>query len=404
MAALPIYLDYAAASPLDPAVAEAMVRVLRGGDLHGNPSARGHVYGWRAAEAVEEARAQVAEAVGCSPLNLVFTSGATESNNLAIMGTVRAARHARVRRRHIISSQIEHKSVLACLEQLRGHGFSVELLPPDRHGLITAAQVAERLTEQTLLVSIVHASSELGSLSDIHAIAEVCRERGVAFHSDCAQSGGWVDLHLDDSAVAMATLTSEKICGPKGVGALYIKRGAVQEPSPLLHGGGQERGLRPGTLATHQVVGMGEAFRQMTLQAPGDCERLEGYRRQLQEALQGLEGVSINGADRHLPTILSVTFARADPQLLLPSLSGIAASIGSACTSSVLEPSHVLRALGLSDREARATLRFSMGRFTTQEEITRAAGEIADMARRLAAAGDLWRVDGGPRTDTTGSE
>lgn len=389
---LPVYLDYAAATPLDPHVLEAMMKVLGPGGTFGNPSAKDHIYGWQAAELVADAREKVAKLVGCSHLNLIFTSGATESNNLAIWGLAFSRQVRESGRRHIISTRIEHKSVLACLQHLQGMGFEVDFLDPDANGEVSAEAVRQRITPQTFLVSVMHANSELGTLNDIHAIASACRERGVYFHSDCAQSAGWVELGLDESDITMASLTPEKIYGPKGVGALYIRRSLGLELEPLIFGGGQELGLRAGTVATHQVVAMGEAFHQMSLQAKGDAERLNGYRRILEEGLGELDFVSFNQGPRRLPTILSVTFRGVDPLMLLPTLRGVAASTGSACTSSNLEPSYVLKAIGLSDRDARSTLRFSMGRFTTEEEIRAALEAIRDTAVKLHGAGDMWQV------------
>lgn len=393
MSHLPIYLDYAAATPLDPCVLDVMLKVLKQDGLFGNPSAKDHIYGWQAAEVVEEAREKIAKVVSCTPLALTYTSGASESNNLAILGLARSKLIQNSTKRHIISSQIEHKSVLSVLEYLKEQGFEVTLLKPTAEGEITAQMVADAITEHTFLVSICHANSVVGTVNDIFAIADVCKSKDVYFHTDCAQSAGWFDLNLDKSNISMASLTPEKIYGPKGVGALYIKKELNLALTPLIFGGGQERNLRGGTVATHQVVAMGEAFYQMTLKASADKERLYAYREQIIQELKGLDFVKINGKqDSCLPTIVSVSFSGIDPLMLLPSLHELALSTGSACSSSNLEPSYVLKAIGLSDKEARASLRISMGRFTTQEQVTQAIEQIKATVLKLHQAQDMWQV------------
>ena len=393
MSHLPIYLDYAAATPIDEAVLELMLKILRQDGLFGNPSAKDHIYGWQAAEVVEEAREKIAKVVGCSPLALTYTSGASESNNLAILGLARSKNIINSNKRHIISSQIEHKSVLSALEYLQEQGFKVTLLKPTSQGEITAQMVAEAIDDQTFLVSICHANSVVGTVNDIFAIADVCRANDVYFHTDCAQSAGWFDLNLDKSNISLASLTPEKIYGPKGVGALYIKKELNLALTPLIFGGGQERNLRGGTIATHQVAAMGEAFYQMEQKASADKERLYNYRKQIIQALSELDFVKINGKqDSCLPTIVSVSFKDIDPLMLLPSLHELALSTGSACSSSNLQPSYVLKAIGLSDKEARASIRISIGRFTTQEQITKAIEHIKSTVIKLHQACDMWQV------------
>ncbi len=393
MSHLPIYLDYAAATPIDEAVLELMLKILRQDGLFGNPSAKDHIYGWQAAEVVEEAREKIAKVVGCSPLALTYTSGASESNNLAILGLARSKNIINSNKRHIISSQIEHKSVLSALEYLQEQGFKVTLLKPTSQGEITAQMVAEAIDDQTFLVSICHANSVVGTVNDIFAIADVCRANDVYFHTDCAQSAGWFDLNLDKSNISLASLTPEKIYGPKGVGALYIKKELNLALTPLIFGGGQERNLRGGTVATHQVAAMGEAFYQMEQKASADKERLYNYRKQIIQALSELDFVKINGKqDSCLPTIVSVSFKDIDPLMLLPSLHELALSTGSACSSSNLQPSYVLKAIGLSDKEARASIRISIGRFTTQEQITKAIEHIKSTVIKLHQACDMWQV------------
>lgn len=393
MSHLPIYLDYAAATPVDEAVLELMLKILRQDGLFGNPSAKDHIYGWQAAEVVEEAREKIAKVVGCSPLALTYTSGASESNNLAILGLARSKNIINSNKRHIISSQIEHKSVLSALEYLQEQGFKVTLLKPTSQGEITAQMVAEAIDDQTFLVSICHANSVVGTVNDIFAIADVCRANDVYFHTDCAQSAGWFDLNLDKSNISLASLTPEKIYGPKGVGALYIKKELNLALTPLIFGGGQERNLRGGTVATHQVAAMGEAFYQMEQKANADKERLYNYRKQIIQALSELDFVKINGKqDSCLPTIVSVSFKDIDPLMLLPSLHELALSTGSACSSSNLQPSYVLKAIGLSDKEARASIRISIGRFTTQEQITKAIEHIKSTVIKLHQACDMWQV------------
>lgn len=367
---LPVYLDYAAATPVDGRVIKEMISCLSLEGTFANSAARDHVYGWQAADKVETARGQVAELVGASPLEITFTSGATESSNLAILGLARALKEQGDPRRHLITSLIEHKAVLECCRYLESHGYRVTWLTPLPDGSISPEQVAAALEEDTFLVSVAEANSVVGTISDVRAIAMVCKARGVYFHTDMAQSVGYTGQVLKDSAIALASLTPEKLCGPKGVGALYISRALKVPVAPLILGGGQERGLRSGTVATHQVAGMGKAFEIMLKEGKSDYARLNALRDKLKQGLSALGGVKVNGSEEHhLPGVLSVTFEGVEGRTLLPSLRGVAASTGSACSSASLTPSYVLKALGLSDADAFASVRLSLGRFTTEEEV-----------------------------------
>lgn len=385
----PVYLDYAAATPCDPRVIDEMVSCLKIDGTFANPHSKDHVYGWEAAEVVEQARERVADLIGVSPLEVIFTSGATEANNLAIMGLARALKQNGDGRRHIITSMIEHKAVLEACDALEQEGFEVTRLKPSKEGLISPKQVEEAMTPSTFLVSIAQANSVLGSVSDVHAIAKIVREREAYFHTDTAQSAGYVRTAFDSSEISMATLTSEKICGPKGVGALYIKRAHKVPLMPLIMGGGQEKGLRGGTVPTHEVAGMGKAFEIMGKQGEADARRISSLRQRLEKAVAGIPGSLINGSSEHrVPGILSVSFKNIDGRKLLPELSAyVAASAGSACSSSDLKPSYVLTAVGLDDDLARASLRLSLGRYTTPQEIDEAAAAIAMVVKKLRGKG-----------------
>lgn len=394
----PVYLDYAAATPADPRVIEAMRRCLCAEGCFGNPHAKDHVYGWEAAEAVEQAREQVADLIGASPLEIVFTSGATESNNLAILGLARGLRRRGDPRRHLITSAIEHKAVLEACARLEEDGYTVTYLKPHPDGSIDVPLLEEALTEDTFLVSIAQANSVLGTVSDVHALADLCFARGIYFHTDTAQSAGYIRTDFDHSHVSMASLTSEKICGPKGVGALYLQRAQDLPLAPEIMGGGQERGLRGGTVPTHQAAGMGEAFAIMRREGAADAARIGTLRQRLEQGLEGITGIHFNGCrTSRVPGILSVSFEGVDGHMLLPSLPGIAASTGSACSSSDLKPSYILKAIGLGDSLARASLRLSLGRFTTAAEIETALAEICLVVPKLQAAGSMWDVKSGDK-------
>ena len=381
----PAYLDYAAATPCDPRVIKEMVSCLEIGGAFANPHSKDHAYGWEAAEKVEEARARVASLVGASPLEITFTSGATEANNLAILGLAKALRLQGDKRRRVITSQIEHKAVLEACDELEQEGYEVVRLRPQRDGAISVSQVEEALDGNTFLVSIAQANSVLGTVSDVHAIAKAARARGAFFHTDTAQSAGYARTDFDASQISMATLTSEKICGPKGVGALYVQRAQSVPLRPLIMGGGQEKGLRGGTVPTHEVAGMGMAFEIMEKEGAQDARRIGDLRKRLEDALRPIPGCIVNGSSDHrVPGILSVSFQGIDGRRLLPELSlRVAASAGSACSSSDLKPSYVLTAIGLPDDLARASLRLSLGRFTTEQEVDEAAAAIRQAVDKL---------------------
>ncbi|MGN0916225.1 MAG: cysteine desulfurase family protein [Succinivibrio sp.] len=389
----PVYFDYAAATPTDDRVIDEMVNCLKLGGHFANPHAKDHVYGWEAAEAVEKAREQVASLIGCSPLEITFTSGATESNNLAIFGLAKALKDSGDKRRGIITSKIEHKAILEACELLEKEGYNVTYLTPTTEGIITVDMVKDAITDDTFLVSIAQANSVLGAISDIHAIASLCHEKSVYFHSDTAQSIGYLKMDYDHSDIDMVTLTCEKVCGPKGVGALYVKRSSKVPLTAMIYGGGQEKGLRGGTVATHEVVGMGMAFAILKKEGLSDSKRFAMLRARLLDGIKDLEGVRINGSSEHnLPNILSLSFENVDGHMLLPTLSRIAASTGSACSSKDLKPSYILKAIGHSDDLARSSIRLSFGRFTTQEEIDVVISELKDKIPKLQAAGSMWTV------------
>ncbi len=382
---LPIYLDYAATTPVDPRVAARMAGFLTADGVFGNPASRSHSYGWQAEAAVEEARAQVAELVGADPREIVWTSGATEADNLALKGCAQAHRDEG---RHLVTSRIEHKAVLDTCQHLETEGFDVTYLDPDAQGLIQPGAVAAALRDDTILVSVMHVNNEIGTVNDIAAIGEVCRAHGVLYHVDAAQSAGKIPIDLSRLAVDLMSFSAHKIYGPKGVGALYIRRKPRVRLRAQMHGGGHERGMRSGTLATHQVAGMGEAFRIAGAEMAADGARIGALRERFWNAVRDLGEVYLNGCPTQcVPGILNLSFGAVDGEALLLALKDLAVSTGSACTSASLEPSHVLRALGLADVLAFSALRFSFGRFTTGEDIDYAAATLGDVLRRLRAPG-----------------
>lgn len=397
--ARPIYLDNAASTPMDERVIAAMVACLGVSGTFGNSASKDHVYGWEAAEVVEAARDAIASAVGCSPLELIFTSGATESNNLALRGLClglkeQALAEGATPRTHIVTTTVEHKAVLECCEQLEHEGFRVTYLKPRRDGTVTPEMLTEVLTPDTCLVSISQANSVLGSLNDMEALAQVARAVGAYYHSDCAQSNGLLDLDLAHSAVSMVTLTPEKIYGPKGVGALYLRRADNLPLKPMIVGGGHEKGLRGGTLATHQIAAMGKAFELMAKERASVTAHVSALRDQLIAGLKQIPNAQLNGyldpndlsSTPHLPGIVSVSFTGINGQYLLPSLRQVACSTGSACSSKELKPSYVLTEIGLSDDLARASLRLSLGRFTSAEDISAALAAITTTVAALKTA------------------
>lgn len=385
----PVYLDYAATTPVDPRVAEKMMQCLTMDGNFGNPASRSHVFGWRAEEAVEVAREQVASLVGADPREIVWTSGATESNNLAIKG---AAHFYQGKGRHLVTSRIEHKAVLDTCRQLEREGFSVTYLDPEPgQGLIQPEQVAAALRPDTILVSLMHVNNEIGTLTDIAAIGELTRARGILLHVDAAQSAGKTAIDLSQMAVDLMSFSGHKVYGPKGIGALYVRRKPRVRIEAQMHGGGHERGMRSGTLPTHQIVGMGEAFRLAAQEMAEESVRLLALRRRLWAGLSDLPQVFINGhAEQRIAGLLNVSFNYVEGESLIMALKDMAVSSGSACTSASLEPSYVLRALGLSDEMAHSSLRFSLGRFTTAEEIDFVIAQIRHAVERLRALSPLW--------------
>ena len=376
-----VYLDYAATTPVDPRVAEKMQACLLPDGTFGNPASRSHYYGWQAEEAVEEARAQVARLINADPREIVWTSGATESDNLAIKGVAEGAA-----RRHIVTSAIEHKAVLDTCAYLETRGFEVTYLVPGADGIVTPEQVSAVLRPDTLLVSLMHANNEIGVINDVAAVAGMCRKQGVLMHVDAAQSAGKVPIDVQTMPLDLISLSGHKIYGPKGVGALYVRRNPPFRLSAQIHGGGHERGMRSGTLPTHQIVGLGEACDIMRREMDGENERILNLRRRLWSLLGQVPGAVLNGDEQQrLPGCLNVAFAGVDGETLLLALDDIAVSSGSACTSASVEPSYVLRALGVPDDLAHASLRFSIGRFSTGEEVDYAAGRVAEVVSGLQA-------------------
>ena len=378
---LPIYLDYAATTPVDPQVAEKMCACLTMDGNFANPASRSHLYGWQAEEAAELARRQVADLVGADPREIVWTSGATESDNLAIKGAARAFAD---RGRHIVTSQIEHKAVIDSCRQLEREGFEVTYLKPDSDGLISVEQLQAALREDTILVSLMHVNNEIGVINDIAALGALVRERGILFHVDAAQSTGKLPINLKQLPVDLMSFSAHKSYGPKGVGALYVRRSPDVCIEALIHGGGHERGMRSGTLAPHQLVGMGEAFALAGAQMKAENQRIAALRTQLLEGLADLDGVTLNGsAEQRVPHNLNLAFAGVDGELLLLALRDLALSTGSACTSASVEPSYVLRAIGLPDELAHSSIRLSLGRFTAEEDVRHAAEVLCKAVSRL---------------------
>ena len=378
----PVYLDYAATTPVDRAVAQAMSECLTAEGDFGNPSSA-HTYGRAAAARIARARAQVAELVGVRPEEIIFTSGATESNNLAILG---CARSNADRGRHLVTSRTEHKSVLDTFRRLEREGFSVSWLTPAAHGRVDPGAFAAALRPDTVLAALMYANNETGVLEDVAQIGSVCHERGIAFHCDCAQAAGKVPLALQELPIDFAAFTAHKLYGPKGIGALYVREPARSLLQPLLFGGGQERNLRPGTLATHQIVGFGAACGLAARELAAEGPRLEQLRERLWQGLAALGGTHLNGAlSPRLPGILNVSFEGVHGESLVAALPGLAVSTGSACSSESADPSYVLRALGRSTQLAQSSLRFSLGRPTQEAEVDCAAAAVGEALTRLRA-------------------
>ena len=385
---LPIYLDYAATTPVDPRVAKAMAECLTIESNFGNPASRSHQFGWKAEEAVEDARRNVADLINCDPREIVWTSGATEADNLAIKG---AAHFYHRKGKHIITSKIEHKAVLDSCRQLEREGYEVTYLDPDSNGLISPETVEKTLRPDTILVSLMHVNNEIGVVNDIEAIGEVTRRNKVIFHVDAAQSAGKLDIDLEKMQVDLMALTAHKLYGPKGIGALYVRRKPRVRIEPQIHGGGHERGMRSGTLATHQIVGMGEAYRIAREEMHEEARRTLALREKLLRGLEDIEEVYVNGDLTHrAPGNLNISFNFVEGESLMMALRELALSSGSACTSASLEPSYVLRALGRNDELAHSSLRISIGRFTTEEDIDYAIERIHYAVAKLRELSPLW--------------
>ena len=377
----PVYLDYAATTPVDPAVAEEMIKCLTQDGLFGNPASRSHGFGWQAEAAVESARGQVASLIHADPREIVWTSGATESDNLAIKGAVAGRDNA-----HVITSTIEHKAVVDTCKWLETRGVEVTWLKPESDGRILPDQVLAALKPETVLVSLMLVNNELGCVTDITAIGQELRNRGVMFHVDAAQAAGKLPIDVTAMAVDLMSLSGHKVYGPKGVGALYVRRSPNVRIEAQIHGGGHERGMRSGTLPTHQIVGMGKAFSIAEACLEDEMRQLERLRSSFLEGLHELRGVTLNGSEaNHVPGIINLSFEGVDAESLMLGLRDLALSSGSACASATVEPSFVLRGIGLSDDLANRALRFSIGRYTTEEEIAFASAQIVDVVTRLRA-------------------
>ena len=385
---LPIYFDYSSTTPVDPRVAKVMMECLTLEGNFGNPASRSHVFGWRAEEAIEQARQHVADLVKCDPREIVWTSGATESDNLALKGV---AHFYQTRGKHIITSKIEHKAVLDSCRQLEREGFEVTYLDPDTKGLIQPEAVAAAIRPDTILISIMHVNNEIGVINDIQAIGAVARAHKVLFHVDAAQSTGKVDIDVDAMNVDLMSFCAHKTYGPKGVGALYVRRKPRVRLEAQMHGGGHERGMRSGTLPTHQIAGMGEAFRIARLEMHAESQRIQALRDRLLKGLEGLEEMYVNGdLEQRVVSNLNISFNYVEGESLIMALKDLAVSSGSACTSASLEPSYVLRALGLNDEMAHSSLRFTIGRFTTDADIDYAVGKVREAVAKLRELSPLW--------------
>jgi cysteine desulfurase len=385
---LPIYLDYSATTPIDQRVADKMLQYLTIDGEFGNPASRSHAFGWSAEAAVDEARQNVADLLHCDPREIVWTSGATESDNLAIKG---AAHFYRKKGNHIITLKTEHKAVLDTCRQLEREGFEVTYMDPEENGLLDLDKLKAAITDQTILISIMHVNNEIGVIQDIEAIGEIARERKIIFHVDAAQSPGKVEIDLQKLKVDLMSLCAHKIYGPKGIGALYVRRKPRVRIEAQMHGGGHERGMRSGTLATHQIVGMGEAFRLAREEMATENDRIRMLRDRLYEGLNDMEEVYVNGdLDHRIAGNLNISFNFVEGESLIMALRDLAVSSGSACTSASLEPSYVLRALGRNDELAHSSIRFTIGRFTTIEEIDYTVELVRAAVEKLRDLSPLW--------------
>jgi len=385
---LPIYLDYAATTPVDPRVAEKMMQYLTMDGIFGNPASRSHRFGWQAEEAVDEARQNIADLINADPREIVFTSGATESSNLAIKG---AAEFYQRKGKHVITVKTEHKATLDTCRELERRGWEVTYLDVQENGLLDLNKLKDAIREDTVVISVMHVNNEIGVIQDIKAIAKLCRENKIIFHVDAAQSAGKIPVDVQDLDVDMMSLSGHKMYGPKGIGALYVRRKPRTRLVAQMHGGGHERGMRSGTLATHQIVGMGEAARIAKEELAGEVERIRSLRDRLWNGVKDIEETYINGdPENGVPGIFNISFNFVEGESLIMALKDLAVSSGSACTSASLEPSYVLRALGRNDELAHSSIRFSIGRFTTEEEIDYAIELINNSIGRLREMSPLW--------------
>ena len=388
MLKFPIYLDYSATTPVDPRVAEKMIPFLC--EHFGNPASRSHAYGWEAEKAVEDARAEVAALVNADAKEIIWTSGATESNNLAIKG---AAHFYKGKGKHVLTLKTEHKAVLDTVRELERQGFEATYLDVKEDGLVDLDVLRAAIRPDTVVVSIMFVNNEIGVVQPIAEIGEICRERGVVFHVDAAQATGKVDIDLQNLKVDLMSFSAHKTYGPKGIGALYVRRKPRVRLEAQMHGGGHERGLRSGTLAAHQIVGMGEAFRLAREQMGAENERVRKLRDRLRDGFKDMEAVYVNGdLENRVPHNLNISFAYVEGESLIMAIKDVAVSSGSACTSASLEPSYVLRALGRNDELAHSSIRFSIGRFTTEEEIDYTIDLLRRKIDKLRELSPLWEM------------
>lgn len=384
----PVYLDYSATTPVDPRVVDAMIPFLR--EDFGNPASRSHAYGWKAEEAVEAARANVADLVQCDPKEIIWTSGATESINLAVKG---AAHFYKDKGRHIITVRTEHKATLDTCRELERDGFEVTYLDVKENGLIDWDVLVQACRPDTILISVMYVNNEIGVIQDIPRIGDWCREKGIIFHVDSAQATGKVAINLQALKVDLMSFSAHKTYGPKGMGALFVRRKPRIRIEAQIHGGGHERGMRSGTLPTHQIVGMGEAFRLAKLEMAVENDRIRALRDRLWKGLAEIEAVYLNGdLDHRVPHNLNVSFNFVEGESLLMGIKDVAVSSGSACTSASLEPSYVLRALGRSDELAHSSIRFSVGRFTTEQDIDFTVALLKEKVAKLREMSPLWEM------------
>jgi cysteine desulfurase len=384
----PIYLDYGATTPVDPRVVDAMIPWLR--EHFGNPASRSHAWGWEAEDAVEKARVDVADLIGADPREIVWTSGATESNNLALKG---AAHFYKGKGKHLITVKTEHKAVLDTMRDLERQGFEVTYLDVQENGLLDLEVFKAAIRPDTILASVMFVNNEIGVIQDIVALGNICRQKGVIFHVDAAQATGKVEIDVKSLPIDLMSLASHKTYGPKGIGALYVRRKPRVRLEAQMHGGGHERGMRSGTLPTHQIVGMGEAFRLAKLEMKHDIAKAHALQKRLLDGLKDIEQVFINGDLEHrVPHNLNMSFNYVEGESLIMGIKGLAVSSGSACTSASLEPSYVLRALGRSDELAHSSLRMTIGRFTTEEEIDYAISTIKHNVAKLRELSPLWEM------------